>query len=211
MKLTQDIIRQIIKEELEKQMMDSDREEQASALFQQISQFPKPDAVKIVDKLRAQVSKLPNPAPAAQPEEEGPPANRSEIQEMGCAPQQDISMGIPSDHEDHEGSMAKRQMFKTAMYSKAILDMIDDGEEFPAWIQSKMTKIADYIGAVKHYLEYDHVMGEAKLTKKQIKGRDDDAKEIMKSTKKQYGKEEGERAAYAIATNIQKEKAKKKK
>ena len=54
-------------------------------------------------------------------------------------------------------------------------------------------------------------MGEAKLTKKQIKGRDDDAKEIMKSTKKQYGKEEGERAAYAIATNIQKEKAKKKK
>ena len=38
--------------------------------------------------------------------------------------------------------------------------MIQDGDEFPAWVQSKMTKIADYIGAVKHYLEYDHVMGE---------------------------------------------------
>ena len=55
----------------------------------------------------------------------------------------------------------------------------------------------------------DYIMGETKLTKKQVKGRDDDAKEIMKNTKKQYGEEEGEDAAYAIATNIQKAKAKK--
>jgi hypothetical protein len=54
--------------------------------------------------------------------------------------------------------MAKRQMFKTAQYAADIFDMIEDGQEFPAWIQSKMTKIADYIGAVKHYLEYDEVM-----------------------------------------------------
>ena len=109
-------------------------------------------------------------------------------------------MGVTPSSEDHEGNMAKRQMFKTAEYAAEIFDNIQDGDEFPAWIQSKMTKIADYIGAVKHYLEYDHVMGED-LTKKQIKGRDDDAKSIMKSTKKQYGKEEGESAAYAIATN----------
>ena len=114
------------------------------------------------------------------------------------------------DSYDHEGDMAKRQMYKTARDASQILQMIQPGDNYPAWLQSKMTKVADYIGVIKNYLEYDHVMGE-ELTKKQIKGRDDDAKEIMKSTKKQYGDEDGERAAYAIATNIQKEKAKKKK
>ncbi len=84
---------------------------------------------------------------------------KEEIQEM-CGDVQSIDMGIDNDHanKDHEGSMAKRQMFKTAEYAADIFDMIEDGQEFPAWIQSKMTKIADYIGAVKHYLEYDEVM-----------------------------------------------------
>ena len=52
---------------------------------------------------------------------------------------------------------------------------------------------------------------EAKLTKAQIKGRDKDAKTIKQSTIDQYGEKEGTRAAFAIATNIQKAKAKKKK
>jgi len=42
---------------------------------------------------------------------------------------------------------------------------------------------------------------EKKLTKKQIKDRDTRAKTIMKNTKKEYGAEEGEDIAYAIATN----------
>ena len=54
--------------------------------------------------------------------------------------------------------MAKRQMFKTAEYAAIIFDMLHDDEELPAWIQSKLTKIADYIGVVKHYLEYDKVV-----------------------------------------------------
>ena len=77
---------------------------------------------------------------------------------------QSLQVEYPMDHaageEDYEGDMAKRQMFKTAQYATTIFEMIQDGDEFPAWVQSKMTKIADYIGAVKHYLEYDHVMGE---------------------------------------------------
>ena len=77
---------------------------------------------------------------------------------MGYDKMQSIDMGVKH-HDDHEGNMAKRQMFKTAQYAAEIFDNIQDGDEFPAWIQSKMTKVADYIGAVKHYLEYDHVMG----------------------------------------------------
>jgi hypothetical protein len=53
-------------------------------------------------------------------------------------------------------------------------------------------------------------MGE-ELTKKQIEDRNDDAESIKKSTIDQYGEKEGTSAAFAIATNIQKAKAKKKK
>ncbi|MEK9699040.1 MAG: hypothetical protein VW270_24905 [Candidatus Poseidoniales archaeon] len=99
--------------------------------------------------------------------------------EEACGKMQSVDMGLDSPHDDdHEGSMAKRQMFKTAQYAADIFDMIDDNEEFPAWIQSKMTKIADYIGAVKHYLEYDHVMGE-KLDKDATAG--DYVKDFRKS------------------------------
>ena len=50
-----------------------------------------------------------------------------------------------------------------------------------------------------------------KLTKIQIIKRDKRAKEIMKSTKKEYGKERGEDIAYAIATNQVKGKKRKRK
>ena len=104
-----------------------------------------------------------------------------EINEM-CGDMQSIDMQVEPTHheEDHEGNMAKRQMFKTAQYAADIFDMIEDGEEFPAWIQSKMTKIADYIGVVKHYLEYDHVMGERKLTKAEKEKREEIAKAMEK-------------------------------
>ena len=81
----------------------------------------------------------------------------------------DVAAVSPHHDEDHEGSMAKRQMFKTAEYAAEIFDMLDDDEELPAWIQSKLTKIADYIGVVKHYLEYDKVMDVAPGNRKEEK------------------------------------------
>ena len=58
------------------------------------------------------------------------------------------------DHGDHEGSMARQQMYKTMQYAQEIYDNVPDDAELPAWVQSKLTKIADYVGSVKHYLEY---------------------------------------------------------
>lgn len=57
------------------------------------------------------------------------------------------------DEPDHEGEMAKSQMLKTMKYAADIMNMIDDTTNLPAWVQSKLTKIADYIGAVKHYMD----------------------------------------------------------
>ena len=93
-----------------------------------------------------------------------------------CGDMQSVDMGIDKTHddEDHEGSMAKRQMFKTAEYATIIFDMLDDDEELPAWIQSKLTKVADYIGVVKHYLEYDKVMDMQPANRKEKKWSDAD-------------------------------------
>ena len=78
---------------------------------------------------------------------------------------QSIDMGVDPHEDDHEADMGRRQMYKTAEYAVKIYEMMDDNEDYPAWIQSKMTKIADYISVVKHYLEYDHVVGESKKKK----------------------------------------------
>ena len=128
---------------------------------------------------------------------------KEEIDEMcGTDHMQSVDMSIDQT-DDHEGSMAKRQMFKTYEYAADVYNMIQDGDEFPAWIQSKMTKIADYIGAVKHYLEYDHIMGERQLTNTESDEKEKLAKKYkpaMKNFKDQYG-EEGESVYYATMTN----------
>ena len=62
---------------------------------------------------------------------------------------------------DEEGAMADSQMLKVHQYSKELMDMIDDEMQLPSWVQSKLTKVADYMGAVKHYLEGEMALKEA--------------------------------------------------
>ena len=63
------------------------------------------------------------------------------------------------DHHDEEGRMAKSQLYRAAKYAQEIMDNISDDDELEAWVQSKITKAADYLGAVKHYLEYEYRTG----------------------------------------------------
>ena len=60
------------------------------------------------------------------------------------------------DHDDEEGRMAKSQLYRAAKYAQEIMNNIGDDDELEAWVQSKITKAADYLGAVKHYLEYEY-------------------------------------------------------
>ena len=56
---------------------------------------------------------------------------------------------------DHEVSMATRELDKTARYAQSLATKMDLAGEanLPAWVQSKITKAADYISKVHHYLE----------------------------------------------------------
>ena len=62
---------------------------------------------------------------------------------------------IPSKKPDHEGKMAKRQVFGIVNDASQIDAMLMDDQQLDGWIQSKLTKAADYLSAVKRYLEYD--------------------------------------------------------
>ena len=63
---------------------------------------------------------------------------------------------IPNKKPDHEGKMAKRQVFGIANDAAQIEAMLADDQQLDGWIQSKLTKAADYVSAVKRYLEYDY-------------------------------------------------------
>ena len=67
-----------------------------------------------------------------------------------------ISEGV-LDVTDEEGWLAKSQLYKIAKYAGELHSMIGDTDQLDAWIQAKITKSADYMGAVKHYMEYNMV------------------------------------------------------
>lgn len=58
-------------------------------------------------------------------------------------------------HDDHEAKMARAELYKLNQYSAKLFKMIGENEELDGWVQSKITKAADYISSVYHYLEYE--------------------------------------------------------
>ena len=56
---------------------------------------------------------------------------------------------------DEEGGMAKSQLYKMAKYAMMLHDSLEDDTQLEAWVQSKITIASEYIGKVKHYLEYE--------------------------------------------------------
>ena len=72
---------------------------------------------------------------------------------------EEISVKTARKIDDNEGNMAKKQLFKLQKYAKILHDNLDDNNELESWVQSKITLAADYIGKVKHHLEYELNMG----------------------------------------------------
>lgn len=58
--------------------------------------------------------------------------------------------------KDHEVQMARNDLYKSAKYAVAIHKMMKDVSEMEGidgWVAAKITKAADYLGSVKHYME----------------------------------------------------------
>jgi hypothetical protein len=55
---------------------------------------------------------------------------------------------------DEEGRMAKRQLYDMEKYARELSQMLNDTTQLESWVQAKLTKAADYLKTVKHYVEY---------------------------------------------------------
>ena len=84
----------------------------------------------------------------------------NEIQPLG--PQNEPSLDatnqqglLPNGEVDHEGAMAKADLFKLGQYSYKLFKKLEDDTQLESWVQAKITKAADYITSVYHYMEFE--------------------------------------------------------
>ena len=54
---------------------------------------------------------------------------------------------------DQEGDMAKSDLRSIIANAKRMHDMLEDSDNLPEWVQSKITKAEDYISTVANYME----------------------------------------------------------
>ena len=74
----------------------------------------------------------------------------TEIIKEECA----MAQEPPMPDVDEEGAMAKRQLHDMERYARELSEMLADTTQLESWVQAKLTKAADYLKTVKHYVEY---------------------------------------------------------
>ena len=84
------------------------------------------------------------------------PAVKKELQKQN----EDVDKG----EYDYEGQMARTQLQTTMRNCEDLIDMIEDDENMPEWVQSKITLAQDYITTVRDYLQSKQELGEEKTT-----------------------------------------------
>ena len=65
--------------------------------------------------------------------------------------------------KDHEVQMARAELYKAAKYSIKLHEMlqgVSETEGLEGWVQSKITKAADYLSSVFHHLDYQDAQGD---------------------------------------------------
>lgn len=79
------------------------------------------------------------------------------VEQMPHADVHDELEDSDEDHHSQELHMVRAELMKISDAAKKLCDLLEDGEEIPAWVQSKVATAADKIDAVFHYMEYKHI------------------------------------------------------
>ena len=58
---------------------------------------------------------------------------------------------------DYEGEMAKSELYRIIENAEELFQLLDDDTQLEGWVQSKITKAADYLNSVTQYLKYQSV------------------------------------------------------
>ena len=101
-------------------------------------------------------------------------------------PQMQATLTVPQP-VDPEGKMAKAELYRAAKMAMKLFQMIQDGQQLEGWVQAKITKSADYLDSIYHYMEYqvkfgsgaqaasvDDITGDVQIAAKDTKSEEDD-------------------------------------
>lgn len=66
-------------------------------------------------------------------------------------------------HDDYQASMARSELYRNTKYAMDMLKMIGPDADVPAWISANLTKAAETLDKVYHYMDY-HLTFEAPAT-----------------------------------------------
>lgn len=100
-----------------------------------------------------------------------------------------MSATISVPEQDHEGQMARSELYRAAKMSIKLFQMIQDGQNLEGWVQAKITKSADYLDSVYHYMEYQMKFGDGSVAKSV----DDITGEAGSRTEKSVSEEDDEK------------------
>jgi len=111
--------------------------------------------------------------------------------------QEDLATLAYKAEADHEVQMARADLYKIAKYAIQMHEMlkgVTEEQGLEGWVQSKITKAADYLGAVYHHMDYEQKFDEvAESTEDDI---DESGLQYYTGVKK-HGKEYMKKAAAA--------------
>ena len=117
--------------------------------------------------------------------------------------------------DDREAAMARADLYKLANYSTKLFKMIQDGDQLEGWVQAKITKAADYIASVYHFMEYEMKFSEygerletadmySESVKREFKRKLTEAKVKLEKLKEKNQKDLGEGWEDMMAANKKK-------
>ena len=72
--------------------------------------------------------------------------------EEGCGCGPEVEKQMPNAHNGEEGRMHRTNLAQLHAKSLKLLGMIEDSDDLPEWVESKITKAADYIASIENYL-----------------------------------------------------------
>ena len=75
---------------------------------------------------------------------------------------------------DYEGDMAKDDLQTMIRAARRLNNMLDNNENMPEWVQSKINKAADYVDTAADYIESNKEQGDVEMEEGQSKSKEAD-------------------------------------
>tara|TARA_R110001599_G_scaffold100119_1_gene256440 strand:+ start:1250 stop:1864 length:615 start_codon:yes stop_codon:yes gene_type:complete len=84
-------------------------------------------------------------------------AGETDEQEDDCGCEDDCECNQEENDVDYDGEldMARAELLKAADYAVKLFNHIENVDNLEGWTASKITKAADYLSSVFHYMEYE--------------------------------------------------------